>query len=83
MSYNKNFELDIKDIELIENALHDKVSRLSKLRLTHVESTIKPVSDLPRVKEIDQEIQELNELLGRLHNQKSWYRPKSGPYISG
>lgn len=83
MSYNTKFELGLKDLELIENTLHDKLSRLSKLRLTHIESTIKPVDDLPRVKEIDQEIQEINELLGKLHNQKSWYRPKSGPYISG
>ncbi|SFQ95647.1 hypothetical protein [Poseidonocella sedimentorum] len=34
-------------------------------------------SDEPRI-----DAKSANELLGRLHNQKSFYRPK-GPYISG
>lgn len=54
MSYNKNFELDIKDIALIETALRA----------------------LPVTKEI-------YTLLGKIHNQKTWYRPKSKPYIGG
>lgn len=54
MSYNKNFELDINDIALIETALRA----------------------LPVTKEI-------HELLGKIHNQKTWYRPKSKPYIGG
>ena len=28
-------------------------------------------------------IREFNELLGSLHNQKNWFRPKSTLYISG
>lgn len=27
--------------------------------------------------------QEIQDLLGRLHNQKTWYRPKEGVYIGG
>jgi hypothetical protein len=26
---------------------------------------------------------EVRDLLGRIHNQKNWYRPKSSTYISG
>ena len=29
------------------------------------------------------EIERIRNLLGRLHNQKNWYRPKQGVYISG
>jgi len=29
------------------------------------------------------EVEKIRELLGRLHNQKNWYRPKQGVYISG
>jgi hypothetical protein len=30
-----------------------------------------------------QEMQDINELLGSLHNQKTWYRPPNKPYVSG
>lgn len=53
MSYNKNFELDINDIDLIETALRSM-----------------PIS------------REIHELLGKIHNQKIWYRPKDD-YIGG
>lgn len=29
------------------------------------------------------EIARIRELLGRLHNQKNWYRPTQGVYVSG
>ena len=83
MSYNKNFELDIRDIELIEQGLNLKLSKLSVQRQTHIDSTIVPEAELASVKEIDQQIRELRDLLGRIHNQKIWYRPKDRTYISG
>jgi hypothetical protein len=83
MSYNKNFELDIKDIELIEQGLNLKLNKLSVQRQTHVESTIKPEHEIASVREIDQQIREIHNLLGRIHNQKIWYRPKDRTYISG
>ena len=82
MGYNKNFELGLRDIELIENALEYQMSRLTEQRRTHVESTIVPESELDSVKQIDAGIKELRELLGRIHNQKVWYRPQ-GVYVSG
>lgn len=58
-AYNKQFDLGLKDIDLIETALRDQMGK---------------------DEEADREIQ---ELLGRLHNQKRWYRPKNSSYISG
>ena len=29
------------------------------------------------------EVREIHDLLGRLHNQKTFFRPRKGPYISG
>lgn len=83
MSPNKNFTLDVEDIKLIEDALHYQLTRLTERRLTHVQSTIIPESDLDSVKEIDAEIRTIYDLLGRIHNQKVWYRPKLDTYVSG
>ena len=66
--YNKTFELSIDDIDRIEDAL-----RASKLILSQ-----KPASD-----DADVEAREIHELLGRLHNQKNFYRPNKGTYIGG
>lgn len=60
MSYNKNFELDMDDIDLVENALRFCIKNNSHL-----------------------DVREINDLLGRLHNQKKWFRPSKGTYISG
>ena len=54
MKPNTKFELSVRDIELIENALHT------------LEQTT-----------------EVRELLGKIHNQKNWYRPKNKIYVSG
>jgi hypothetical protein len=49
-----------------------------------VESTIKNTSEMPVYQEIRQEVSELRDLLGRLHNQKNWYRPANeAVYVSG
>jgi len=82
MSYNKDFELNVDDIELIEHALGKQLSRLSENRLTLVQSTIKPEHEISSVQEIDEKIKQINDLLGRLYNQKIWYRPQ-GTYVGG
>lgn len=68
--YNKEFKLDIRDIEIIEQALEAKVARRAASLLTN--------SDQKK----QLELRELRELLGRISYQKNWYRPKKG-YISG
>jgi hypothetical protein len=81
MKPNKNFELGVDDVELIEACLHKEVNRLSHQRLMHIESTIVPEDQLETVNEIDNKIKQIHNLLGRLHNKKIWYRPKQ--YVGG
>ena len=54
MKPNTQFNLSVRDLELIENALHKQ-----------------------------EQTREVQELLGRLHNQKNWYRPKDAIYVGG
>lgn len=71
MSYNKSLELSLRDLELISQALEHKANRLETQRTTHIESTIKPVQELYRVKEIELELEEINQLQWRLDVIKS------------
>jgi len=71
MKPNKKFELSIRDIEIIEDALRAKAGRRG-LAIAMGETS-------ERVKD---EMHEIQELLGRLHNQKNWYRPKD-KFVSG
>ena len=52
---NTKFELNVRDIDLIEQAL--------------------------RSYEYDK--YEVQKLLGKIHNQKNWYRPNRKDYVSG
>ncbi|GLT09690.1 hypothetical protein PVW51_22550 [Sulfitobacter sp. PR48] len=79
-SYNRTFNLTIADVDMIEEALRARGRELSRMRLAlgsdnpaHMESI--------RVIEDDQ--RENEELLGRLHGQKIFYRPKTSTYVSG
>ena len=74
MPYTRNFELDKTELELVENALRCELQRVQC-----------PGED--RDDAIEQntgsKVAALTELLGSLHNQKNWYRPKKKTYISG
>lgn len=83
MTPNNNFELNVADIDVIETSLRLQLSRLAEQRLTHIQSTIIPVDQLSSVTEIDGKIKQITDLLGRIHNQKNWYRPTKTTYISG
>jgi len=61
-----------KDIDIIETALRAKVGRRSQRILE---------GETPEM--LQTETSQINDLLGRLHNQKNWYRPKSPTYVSG
>lgn len=83
--YNKNFELTVDDIERIESALRLHKQAVSLERLELLETTGAP-SDSARTEMINTELSAINDLLGRLHNQKIFYRPtkaKKAPYVSG
>ena len=80
---NTNFELGVEDIDIIENALQKELKRLAEHRLSYTQSTIKLEHEIDSVKQIDNEVKDIRDLLGRLHNQKVWYRPKQQIYIGG
>jgi len=72
MKPNTQFELSVKDIKIIEEALNNKVARRSQRILEGEDPEI-----------LQTEAAEIRDLLGRIHNQKNWYRPKNGVYVSG
>lgn len=74
-AYNVNFELSIDDIDLIETAL-----RLSKKELSAQPAGTEAESDTAQRAD---KIRRINDLLGHLHNQKIFYRPRAGAYIGG
>tara|TARA_Y100000114_G_scaffold68003_1_gene62340 strand:- start:20102 stop:20323 length:222 start_codon:yes stop_codon:yes gene_type:complete len=69
---NEKFNLSIRDIEIIEQALRAKAGRRG-LAIANGETS-------PQLRE---ELRELQELLGRIHDQKVWFRPKNKIYVSG
>jgi len=75
MKPNENFKLTVNDISHIEQALYTRLAELSKLCQTP--TTAKKILDL------SEETSAIYDLLGRIHNQKVWYRPKNDVYISG
>ena len=68
--YNRKFDLDLADVDVIETALRERVKSLSGARMEQ--------ASLDNAREL----RAIKELLGRLHNQKVFYRPKQG-YIGG
>ena len=72
MKPNYNFKLTVKDMKIIETALQNKLSRRAERIMQGEDADI-----------IQTEAREIRELLGRLHNQKNWYRPSKGIYVSG
>ena len=62
---NKNFELTVRDIEVIEQALRAKAGRRG-LAIAQGDVSEK----------LKEEMHEIQELLGRIHHQKVWYTPK-------
>ena len=79
-SYNKNFELSIKDMELIEDALRRKKRELSGQIFESMEGGVK-YDEAPQ--DVDERVRGIHDLLGRIHNQKIFYRPRNATYISG
>ena len=65
MKPNKHFELTVRDIEVIEIALRAKAGRRG-IAIAQGDTSEK----------LKEEMHEIQELLGRIHNQKVWYKPK-------
>ena len=75
--YNVNFELSVEDMELIEDALRQTKRELSS-KLVENEA-----EEAEEIGEIDTSVRQIHDLLGRLHNQKVFYRPRQETYIGG
>lgn len=67
MPYKNTFELNVKDLELIEEALRNEISALSQ-RMSAVAGT-----ESSSTEQLEGKIKQLHELLGKIHNQKIWY----------
>lgn len=67
--YNTTFELNISDLDLIEDAL-----RRAKLS---------PAQEGQSDGRSHEDVRQIHELLGKLHNQKTFYRPARGTYVGG
>ena len=81
---NIEFNLDLRDIDLIESAINSVIARRSSAMSSLTESSVENTMDISAYRDIKQEVAELRDLLGRLHNQKNWYRPQTeGVYVSG
>ena len=78
--YNSNFELTLQDIELIEAALLQSKHELASQMLT--ESGADQTGQASGA-DSDEIMRQIHELLGRLHNQKVFFRPRAGAYVSG
>ena len=65
MKPNKQFELTVRDIEVIESALRAKAGRRGMA-----------IAEGDVSEKLKEEMHEIQELLGRIHNQKHWYSPK-------
>lgn len=79
-TYNRTFELTINDVDLIEEALRARARELSKMRLALGEDN---PADIEAIRVIEEDQRTGEDLLGRLHDQKIFYRPKTAAYISG
>lgn len=79
-SYNKSFELSVDDIDLIEAALRDKKRALSDQ--AH-EERCERSDAVVLCQDTAKEVRTIHDLLGRLHNQKVFFRPKRQTYVSG
>jgi len=78
--YNRSFDLSIQDVDLIEEAMRARGRELSNMRLALSDQN---PAHLESIRVVEQDQRENEELLGRLHDQKVFYRPVSEQYVSG
>jgi divalent metal cation (Fe/Co/Zn/Cd) transporter len=78
--YNKNFELSVSDAEIIESALREKKRELSDqtFKDDHPDR-----SGVVICHDTAEQVRSIHDLLGRIHNQKVFFRPSGETYIGG
>ena len=81
---NTEFSLGLRDIDIIEDALNSVIAKRSSTMSLIADNTVENTTDIHSYRKIRQEVADLRDLLGRLHNQKNWYRPlDKAIYVSG
>lgn len=78
--FNRTFDLSLHDVDLIEEALRARGRELSNMRLALSEAN---PAHLESIRVVEQDQRENEELLGRLHGQKTFYRPNDSVYVGG
>ena len=79
-SYNKTFDLSIRDIDMIEEALRARSRELCSMRRALSDSN---PAHLESIRVVERDQRQNEELLGRLHDQKIFYRPDTSVYVGG
>ncbi|MBE1283188.1 MAG: hypothetical protein GJ676_07735 [Rhodobacteraceae bacterium] len=74
--YNKSFELTVEDVDLIEMALHKTKAVLARPELN---ASLGEAGG----EDAEETLRQIADLLGRMHNQKVFYRPKDDVYVGG
>ena len=77
---NRRFDLSIADVDLIEEALRARGRELSRMCMALSEEN---PAEMEAIRVIKGDIRQGEDLLGRLHDQKVFYRPQAGAYVSG
>ncbi|KIC42602.1 hypothetical protein RA27_04405 [Ruegeria sp. ANG-R] len=72
--YNDLFELSVEDMDLIEEAMRHVIAARSQAQADETGEVREAREDFVR---------KAHDLLGRLHDQKIFYRPKTGVYVGG
>ena len=75
MKPNKSFDIDVRELQVIEHALNKILDQQLKERNDSQNTAIQI--------QAERSIKEIRALLGSLHNQKTWFRPNDRIYISG
>jgi hypothetical protein len=78
--YNRNFDLSLTDVDLIEEALRARGRELSNMRLALIDDN---PAHMESITVIDADLRENQKVLGRLHDQKVFYRPTQSVVIGG
>ncbi len=78
--YNRTFDLSIEDVDLIEEAMRARSREICTLRRSLSDEN---PADLERIRVLDADLRAGEDLMGRLHNQKVFYRPKDKVYVGG
>ena len=79
-TFNRSFNLSINDIDLIEEALRARGRELCSMRRALAGEN---PAEMSGIRVIEQDQRDGEELLGKLHDQKIFYRPEGSVYVGG